>query len=65
MGRFFLKLKMERIWQRNYANPAEAVTDINHYIVGSFNTYRLKSVSNRGRHVASSLLEGRLQERWI
>lgn len=64
MGRFFLNLKMERIWQRNYANPAAAVTDINHYIVGSF-TYRLKYVSDRGRHVAPSLLEGRLQERWI
>lgn len=43
MERFFLNLKMERVWQRNYANPAEAVTDINHYIVGFYNTHRLHS----------------------
>ncbi len=43
MERFFLNLKMERVWQRNYANPTEAVTDINHYIVGFYNTHRLHS----------------------
>lgn len=43
IGRFFLNLKMERVWQRHYANPAEAATDINHYIVGFYNTHRLHS----------------------
>jgi len=43
MERFFLNLKMERVWQRNYANPAEAITDVNHYIVGFYNTHRLHS----------------------
>lgn len=40
MERFFLNLKMERVWQRHYANPAEAVVDITHYIVGLYNTHR-------------------------
>lgn len=43
MERFFLNLKMERVWQRRYANPAEAIDDINHYIVGFYNTHRLHS----------------------
>jgi transposase InsO family protein len=43
MERFFLNLKMERVWQRQYANPAEAITDITHYIVGFYNTHRLHS----------------------
>ncbi len=43
MERFFLNLKMERIWQRHYANHAQAVADITHYIVGFYNTYRLHS----------------------
>jgi transposase InsO family protein len=28
--RFFLNLKMERVWQRRYANHGEAMADINH-----------------------------------
>ena len=28
MERFFLNLKMERVWQRDYANHAEATSDI-------------------------------------
>lgn len=32
--RFFLNLKMERVWQRPYANHAEAKADITGYIVG-------------------------------
>ena len=28
MARFFLNLKMERVWQRDYANHAEATSDI-------------------------------------
>lgn len=43
MERFFLNLKMERVWQRNYANHAEARADINHYIVAFYNTHRLHS----------------------
>lgn len=42
--RFFLNLKMERVWQRSYANHAEAKIDIADYIVGFYNTERLHSV---------------------
>ena len=42
--RFFLNLKMERVWQRNYANHAEAKMDIANYIVGFYNCDRLHSV---------------------
>jgi putative transposase len=35
--RFFLNLKMERVWQRDYANQAEAKIDITTYIVGFYN----------------------------
>jgi len=43
MERFFLNLKMERLWQRRYANPLEACAYINQYIVGFYNTRRLHS----------------------
>jgi putative transposase len=43
MERFFLNLKMERVWQRDYANHAEATLDIAHYIVGFYNSIRLHS----------------------
>jgi len=43
MERFFLNLKMERVWQRDYANRAEAQRDIAHYIVGFYNSRRLHS----------------------
>lgn len=42
--RFFLNLKMERVWQRQYANHAEAKTDITDYIVGFYNCKRINSV---------------------
>lgn len=42
--RFFLNLKMERVWQRDYANHAEAKRDIIDYIVGFYNCQRLNSV---------------------
>jgi transposase InsO family protein len=42
--RFFLNLKMERVWQREYANHAEAKIDIAAYIVGFYNCERLHSV---------------------
>ena len=41
--RFFLNLKMERIWQRDYANQEEAKADIADYIVGFYNPVRLHS----------------------
>lgn len=43
MERFFLNLKMERVWQRDYANHAEAMTDVADYIVGFYNPVRLHS----------------------
>lgn len=42
--RFFLNLKMERVWQRSYANQTEARADIVSYIVGFYNSERLNSV---------------------
>jgi len=43
MERFFLNLKMERDWQKDYANHAEASNDIADYIVGFYNATRLHS----------------------
>ena len=43
MERFFLNLKMERVWQQDYANHAEATNDIADYIVGFYNAERLHS----------------------
>ena len=43
MERFFLNLKTERVWQRDYANPQEARRDITDYIVGFDNRARLHS----------------------
>jgi putative transposase len=43
MKRFFLNLKMARVWQRRYANHDEARRDINQYIVGFYNPVRLHS----------------------
>jgi putative transposase len=42
--RFFLNLKIERVWQRNYANQAEAKLDVADYIAGFYNCERLHSV---------------------
>lgn len=41
--RFFLDLKMERVWQRQYANHAEAEADITDCIVGFYNCKRINS----------------------
>jgi putative transposase len=41
---FFLNFKMERVWQRDYANRSGASIDIANYIVGFFNSERLHSV---------------------
>lgn len=43
MERFFLNLKMERVWQRDYANHAEAIRDVTDYIVAFYNSTRLHS----------------------
>ena len=43
MERFFLNLKMERVWQRDYANHAEATGDISDYMVSFYNNVRLHS----------------------
>jgi transposase InsO family protein len=43
MERFFLSLRTERVWQREYANQAEAMTDIADYVVGCYNSVRLHS----------------------
>lgn len=42
--RFFLNLKMERVWRRRYANHAEAKRDIVDYIACFYNSKRLNSV---------------------
>ncbi len=41
--RFFLNLKMERVWQRQYANHTEARNDAADYIVSFYNCERLNS----------------------
>ena len=46
MERFFLNLKMERVWQRCYASHAEAEKDILQYIVEFYNPIRLHSTLN-------------------
>jgi putative transposase len=43
MERFFLNLRMERVWHKDYANHAEATNDIADYIVGFYNSTRLHS----------------------
>jgi transposase InsO family protein len=43
MERFFLSLKMERVWRRDYANHWEAQKDVTEYIVGFYNCVRLHS----------------------
>ena len=43
MERFFLNLKMERVWQRDYANQMEAHKDVTEYIVGFYNCVRRHS----------------------
>lgn len=43
MERFFLSLKMERVWQKHYANHQEAIKDVSHYITVFYNQIRLHS----------------------
>ena len=37
MERFFLNLKMERVWQQYYANHQEVIRDVSHYITVFYN----------------------------
>ena len=48
MKRYFLNLKMERVWQKDYANHLEAITDIADYIVGFYNSIRMHSKLGNG-----------------
>jgi len=43
MERFFLNLKMGRVWQKDYANHAEAINDVADYVAGFYNSTRLHS----------------------
>lgn len=43
MERFYLNLKMERVWRQDYANHEEAMRDILDYIVNFYNSTRLHS----------------------
>ena len=43
MERFFLNLKMERVWQKDYADHLVSTNDIADYIVGFYNSLRLHS----------------------
>ena len=43
MERFFLNLKMERVWQRDHANHGEAIHDVTDYNVNFYNSVRLHS----------------------
>ncbi len=42
MERFFLNLKIERVWQKNFAKHQVAMTDVADYIVGFYNSTRLQ-----------------------
>ena len=43
MERFFLNLKMERVWQTYDANHQEAIKDVSHDIVAFYNAHQLHS----------------------
>jgi len=43
MERFFLTLKMERVWPNNYANHPATTRDVTDYIVGFYNSTRRHS----------------------
>ena len=58
--RFFLNLKMERVWQRNYANHAEAKLGVAIYIAGFYNCERLHSVLG---NLPSSVYERTMAEK--
>ena len=43
MERFFLNLKMERVWRKDYANHEEARRDVADYLLTFYNQKRLNS----------------------
>ena len=43
MERFFLNLKVERVWRRDYANQEEARRDMADYLLTFYNQKRLNS----------------------
>ena len=43
MARFFLSLKMERVWQHDHASHGEAIHAVADYIVNFYNSVRLHS----------------------
>lgn len=43
MERFFLNLKMERVWRQEYANHREAMNDVADYMIVFYNNIRLHS----------------------
>lgn len=43
MERFFLNLKIDRVWQKDYANHALATNGIADYIIGFYNSVRAHS----------------------
>jgi transposase InsO family protein len=57
--RFFLNFKMEWVWQRDYANHAEAKIDIANYIVAFYNSERLHSVLG---NLLPSVYERKMEE---
>lgn len=58
--RFFLNFKMERVWQRQYANHTEAKADITDYIVGFYNCKRINSALG---NLPPSVYEQKMAER--
>ena len=60
MERFFLNLKMERVWQRDYANQMEVHKDVTEYIVGFYNGVRRHAALG---NVAPSTFEKQLAEK--
>ena len=52
MERFFLHSKMKHVWQKDYANHAEATTDIAHYINNFYNAVRLHATLGNLPHIA-------------
>ena len=62
MARFFLNLKMERVWWQDYANHDEAITDITHYIARFYNQVRLHSTLN---YLSPNLFEQKMTKATI
>lgn len=54
MKRFILNLKMERVWQKDNANHAEASNDIDFYIVDFLQ--RKKAALKPGQHITQRVL---------